>query len=55
MPVKKHRLRFKLYHDCFTGFDAVEWLHELLKANQNFSPDVSLFGPTCIISTSFLN
>ena len=41
MPVKKHRLRFKLHHDCFTGLDAVDWLHDLLKANSNFSANVS--------------
>ena len=51
MPLKKHRQMLKMYHDCFTGYDAVEWLHQLLKKNQNFGPHVRLH---CLFEKSFV-
>ncbi|KAG8131080.1 hypothetical protein E2320_017675 [Naja naja] len=41
MPLRKHRFHFKSYEGCFTASEAVEWLHKLLRRNQNFSPEVT--------------
>ncbi|KAM8930257.1 DEP domain-containing protein 1A isoform 2-T2 [Pelodytes ibericus] len=41
MPLKKHRLHFKTYGNCFTASEAVDWLHHLLKSNSNFGAEVT--------------
>uniref|UniRef100_A0A8C5QQ91 DEP domain containing 1 n=1 Tax=Leptobrachium leishanense TaxID=445787 RepID=A0A8C5QQ91_9ANUR len=41
MPMKKHRLHFKTYGNCFTASEAIDWLHHLLKKNNNFGTDVT--------------
>ncbi|XP_036163666.1 DEP domain-containing protein 1B isoform X3 [Myotis myotis] len=41
MPLRKHRCRFKSYEHCFTAAEAVDWLHDLLRYNQNFGPEVT--------------
>ncbi|XP_059379040.1 DEP domain-containing protein 1A-like isoform X1 [Carassius carassius] len=41
MPLKKHRQHFRVYMNCFTASAAVDWLHELLKDNSNFGPEVT--------------
>ncbi|XP_066472521.1 DEP domain-containing protein 1B [Tiliqua scincoides] len=41
MPLRKHRCHFKSYERCFTASEAVDWLHRLLRHNQNFSPEVT--------------
>uniref|UniRef100_A0A673FUW4 Retinal Mueller cells isomerohydrolase n=1 Tax=Sinocyclocheilus rhinocerous TaxID=307959 RepID=A0A673FUW4_9TELE len=41
MPLKKHRQHFRVYMNCFTASAAVDWLHELLKNNSNFGPEVT--------------
>ncbi|XP_041125771.1 DEP domain-containing protein 1A isoform X2 [Polyodon spathula] len=41
MPLKKHRQHFRVYGCCFTAVSAVDWLHELLKNNSNFGPEVT--------------
>uniref|UniRef100_UPI00398F7980 DEP domain-containing protein 1A-like isoform X2 n=1 Tax=Pristiophorus japonicus TaxID=55135 RepID=UPI00398F7980 len=41
MPLRKHRLHLKKYSHCFTASEAVNWLHELLRNNSNFGPDVT--------------
>ncbi len=41
MPLKKHRQHFRVFMNCFTASAAVDWLHELLKNNSNFGPDVT--------------
>ncbi|XP_032884364.1 DEP domain-containing protein 1A [Amblyraja radiata] len=41
MPLRKHSVRLKKYNKCFTASAAVDWLHELLKNNSNFGPDVT--------------
>ncbi|KAM7409264.1 hypothetical protein PAMA_000965 [Pampus argenteus] len=41
MPVRKHRQNFRYYASCFTATAAVEWLHQLLRSNSNFGPDVT--------------
>ncbi|XP_041047345.1 DEP domain-containing protein 1B-like isoform X2 [Carcharodon carcharias] len=43
MPLKKHRLHFRTHDRCFTASEGVDWLHELLKSNHNFGPEVSRF------------
>ncbi|XP_016146974.1 DEP domain-containing protein 1A-like [Sinocyclocheilus grahami] len=41
MHLKKHRQHFRVYMNCFTASAAVDWLHELLKNNSNFGPEVT--------------
>uniref|UniRef100_A0A7N4P3A6 DEP domain-containing protein 1B n=1 Tax=Sarcophilus harrisii TaxID=9305 RepID=A0A7N4P3A6_SARHA len=41
MPLRKHRSHFKSYEHCFTATEAVNWLHNLLRHNQNFGPEVT--------------
>ncbi|XP_076859992.1 DEP domain-containing protein 1A isoform X1 [Brachyhypopomus gauderio] len=41
IPLKNHRQRFKVYTNCFTASAAVDWLHELLRNNSNFGPEVT--------------
>uniref|UniRef100_H2ZRR0 DEP domain containing 1 n=1 Tax=Latimeria chalumnae TaxID=7897 RepID=H2ZRR0_LATCH len=41
MPLRKHRIHFKSYRSCFTASEAVDWLHDLLKNDSNFGPEVT--------------
>ncbi|NXJ71192.1 DEP1A protein, partial [Rostratula benghalensis] len=41
MPLRKHRQHFKKHGSCFTASEAVDWLHEVLRCNSNFGPEVS--------------
>ncbi|XP_065529127.1 DEP domain-containing protein 1A isoform X3 [Lathamus discolor] len=41
MPLKKHRQHFKRHGSCFTASEAVDWLHEVLRNNSNFGPEVT--------------
>uniref|UniRef100_A0A672YU40 DEP domain containing 1a n=1 Tax=Sphaeramia orbicularis TaxID=375764 RepID=A0A672YU40_9TELE len=41
MPLRKHRQNFRHYASCFTATSAVDWLHQLLRSNSNFGPDVT--------------
>ncbi|XP_043555300.1 DEP domain-containing protein 1B-like isoform X1 [Chiloscyllium plagiosum] len=41
MPLKKHRMHLKKYTNCFMASEAVDWLHELLRSNSNFGPEVT--------------
>ena len=41
MPCKRHRVRMKTVENCFSGAEAVDWLHKSLKKNPNFGQDVS--------------
>ncbi|XP_054836549.1 DEP domain-containing protein 1A [Eublepharis macularius] len=41
MPRRKHRQHFKKYGNCFTAAEATDWLHELLKSNNNFGLEVT--------------
>ncbi|NWH56116.1 DEP1A protein, partial [Geococcyx californianus] len=41
MPLRKHRQHFKKHGSCFTASEAVDWLHEVLKSNSNFGPEVT--------------
>ncbi|KGL77042.1 DEP domain-containing protein 1A, partial [Tinamus guttatus] len=41
MPLRKHRLHFKKHGSCFTASEAIDWLHEVLKNNSNFGPEVT--------------
>ncbi|NXK51770.1 DEP1A protein, partial [Chauna torquata] len=41
MPLRKHRQHFKKHGSCFTASEAVDWLHEVLRNNSNFGPEVS--------------
>ncbi|XP_046406507.1 DEP domain-containing protein 1A-like [Ischnura elegans] len=41
MPLKRHRKHIKLYDSCFTGGEAVSWLHSTLKDNPNFGQEVT--------------
>ncbi|KPP67698.1 DEP domain-containing protein 1A-like [Scleropages formosus] len=41
VPLKKHRQHFRVYGNCFTATAAVDWLHDLLRSNSNFGPEVT--------------
>ncbi|KFQ31187.1 DEP domain-containing protein 1A, partial [Mesitornis unicolor] len=41
MPLRKHRQHFKKHGNCFTASEAVDWLHEVLRSNSNFGPEVT--------------
>nr|DBA17831.1 TPA: hypothetical protein GDO54_016147 [Pyxicephalus adspersus] len=41
MPLKKHRQHFKTYGNCFTASEAIDWLHQLLRNNNNFGAEVT--------------
>ncbi|NWI53720.1 DEP1A protein, partial [Calyptomena viridis] len=41
MPLRKHRQRFRKHGSCFTASEAVDWLHEMLRNNSNFGPEVT--------------
>ncbi|XP_053718822.1 DEP domain-containing protein 1A isoform X3 [Synchiropus splendidus] len=41
MPVGKHRQNLRNHSACFTASAAVNWLHQLLRSNSNFGPDVT--------------
>ncbi|NXL02350.1 DEP1A protein, partial [Mesembrinibis cayennensis] len=41
MPLRKHRQHFKKHGSCFTASEAVDWLHEVLRDNSNFGPEVT--------------
>ncbi|XP_044056072.1 DEP domain-containing protein 1A [Siniperca chuatsi] len=41
MPLRKHRQNLRHYASCFTASAAVDWLHQLLRSNSNFGPDVT--------------
>ncbi|XP_034736563.1 DEP domain-containing protein 1A isoform X2 [Etheostoma cragini] len=41
MPVRKHRQNFRHHSACFTASAAVDWMHQLLRSNSNFGPDVT--------------
>ncbi|XP_069780563.1 DEP domain-containing protein 1B-like isoform X2 [Narcine bancroftii] len=43
MPLKKHRLHFRTHDRCFTATQGIDWLHELLRSNQNFGPEVTRY------------
>ncbi|XP_025954283.1 DEP domain-containing protein 1A isoform X1 [Dromaius novaehollandiae] len=41
MPLRKHRQHFRKHGSCFTASEAIDWLHEVLKNNSNFGPEVT--------------
>lgn len=41
MPLRKHRLHLRSYRNCFTAVAATDWLHDLLRNNCNFGPEVT--------------
>ncbi|XP_068020627.1 DEP domain-containing protein 1A isoform X2 [Melanerpes formicivorus] len=41
MPLRRHRQHFKKHGSCFTASEAVDWLHEVLRNNSNFGPEVT--------------
>ncbi|NXX12195.1 DEP1A protein, partial [Podargus strigoides] len=41
MPLRKHRQHFKKHGSCFTASAGVDWLHEVLRNNSNFGPEVT--------------
>ncbi|XP_036385743.1 DEP domain-containing protein 1B, partial [Megalops cyprinoides] len=43
MPLRRHWVHFRSYDNSFTGTEAVDWLHELLKRNHNFGPEVTRY------------
>lgn len=43
MPLKRHWAHFRYYDWSFTGSEAVDYLHELLRRNHNFGPEVTRY------------
>ncbi|XP_017265333.1 DEP domain-containing protein 1B [Kryptolebias marmoratus] len=41
MPLRRHWAHFRCYDSSFTGSEAVDYLHELLRHNYNFGPEVT--------------
>lgn len=55
MPVKKHRQHLKAYPNCFTATAAVDWLHDLLRNNCNFGPEVTRQQTVQLLKKFFKN
>ena len=36
MPRHRRRVKMKFYEECFTGSEAVQWLHEYLQTSGSF-------------------
>lgn len=43
MPLRRHWAHFRCYDWSFTGSEAVDYLHELLRRNNNFGPEVTRY------------
>ncbi|XP_072250877.1 DEP domain-containing protein 1B [Leuresthes tenuis] len=43
MPSRRHWAHFRYYDGSFTGSEAVDYLHELLRLNYNFGPEVTRY------------
>uniref|UniRef100_A0A673A2J9 DEP domain-containing protein n=1 Tax=Sphaeramia orbicularis TaxID=375764 RepID=A0A673A2J9_9TELE len=43
MPLRRHWAHFRYYDCSFTGSEAVDYLHELLRKNYNFGPEVTRY------------
>ncbi|XP_061574209.1 DEP domain-containing protein 1B isoform X1 [Cololabis saira] len=43
MTLRRHWANFRYYDSSFTGSEAVDYLHELLRHNCNFGPDVTRY------------
>ncbi|KAM6305926.1 DEP domain-containing protein 1A isoform 2-T2 [Aegotheles albertisi] len=41
MPLRRHRQGFKRHGSCFTAAEGVDWLHEVLRSNSSFGPEVT--------------
>ncbi|XP_041886903.1 DEP domain-containing protein 1A isoform X1 [Corvus kubaryi] len=41
MPLRRHRRRFRSHGGCFTAAEAADWLHQVLRSNSSFGPDVT--------------
>ncbi|XP_014375393.1 DEP domain-containing protein 1B [Alligator sinensis] len=53
MPRGRRRSRLRTHERCFRASEAVAWLHELLRGNQNFGPEVTR-GQTVQLLKKFL-
>ncbi|XP_039869193.1 DEP domain-containing protein 1B [Simochromis diagramma] len=43
MPLRRHWAHFRCYDCSFTGTEAVDYLHNLLRDNHNFGPEVTRY------------
>ncbi|KAK7887149.1 hypothetical protein WMY93_026770 [Mugilogobius chulae] len=43
MPLRRHWAHFRCYDCSFTGSEAVDYLHDLLRRNYNFGPEVTRY------------
>ncbi|NXK69340.1 DEP1A protein, partial [Sylvietta virens] len=41
MPLRRHRQRLRSHGSCFTAAEAADWLHQVLRGNSSFGPDVT--------------
>lgn len=43
MPLRRHWAHFRCYDCSFTGTEAVDYLHNLLRDNHNFGPEITRY------------
>lgn len=43
MPLRRHWAHFRCYDWSFTGSEALDYLHDLLRRNHNFGPEVTRY------------
>lgn len=53
MPLKRHWAHFRYYDWSFTGSEAVDYLHELLRRNYNFGPEVTRYQTLQLLKKFF--
>lgn len=39
--MRRHRQRLRSHGSCFTAAEAADWLHQVLRSNSSFGPDVT--------------
>lgn len=53
MPLRRHWAHFRYYDYSFTGSEAVDFLHDLLRRNYNFGPDVTRYQTLQLLKKFF--
>ncbi|KAF6739924.1 DEP domain-containing protein 1B [Oryzias melastigma] len=53
MPLRRHWAHFRYYDWSFTGSEAVDYLHQLLRSNSNFGPEVTRYQTLQLLKKFF--
>uniref|UniRef100_A0A8C7ZPE7 DEP domain containing 1B n=1 Tax=Oryzias sinensis TaxID=183150 RepID=A0A8C7ZPE7_9TELE len=53
MPVRRHWAHFRCYDWSFSGSEAVDYLHQLLRSNSNFGPEVTRYQTLQLLKKFF--